>query len=107
VLLSDAFAFSKAGYLDIATTFDLLSYAESGRERDRAPWMVVFSELKRIEQFITNSDFHDLFLVCAFFCYPTNSMFKEFARSLIVRVYDHFGWTPAESHSDRLLQVSL
>lgn len=47
---------------------DLLTYLESGKETDRAPWVVVLGQLRQIEDLIQETEMLDIFQVLLYPC---------------------------------------
>uniref|UniRef100_A0A914WDA4 Aminopeptidase n=1 Tax=Plectus sambesii TaxID=2011161 RepID=A0A914WDA4_9BILA len=92
-VLYDAFSFVKSGHLRLETLMNLLAYLESGKETDRAPWVVVLGQLRQIEDLIEDPDMIDTF--------------QAYERRLVAATYSNLGWELTESHSDRQLQAEM
>ncbi|CAJ0920566.1 unnamed protein product, partial [Mesorhabditis belari] len=81
MLITDAFDFTKVGLLDIGTYMDMVQYAED--ERDRMAWTMISQQMESIEGLIEETDYIHLF--------------RDFQRSLVVKVYEELGWDDGES----------
>ncbi|CAJ0564863.1 unnamed protein product, partial [Mesorhabditis spiculigera] len=80
MLITDAFDFTKVGLLDVSTYMDLIQYAKD--ERDRMAWSVINQQLKQLEDLLSETDYLHLF--------------RDFQRSLIVKIYDEVDWDDDE-----------
>uniref|UniRef100_A0A1I7SE92 Aminopeptidase n=1 Tax=Bursaphelenchus xylophilus TaxID=6326 RepID=A0A1I7SE92_BURXY len=94
VIINDAFAFVKAGYLKLDVAFDLVSYVEAGTELDRVPWIVILQNLRCIEYLIDDN-------------YKLLTSYQQFERHLILRTYEEIGWEKPEDHTAKMFQPEL
>ncbi|CAD5207452.1 unnamed protein product [Bursaphelenchus okinawaensis] len=94
VIMNDAFAFVKAGYLSIEMAFDLILYVEEGTELDRVPWVVILQNLRYIEYLIDDD-------------YELLSLYQQFERHLVLKTYETIGWEMPQGHAEKMFQPEL
>uniref|UniRef100_A0A0N5BKL1 Aminopeptidase n=1 Tax=Strongyloides papillosus TaxID=174720 RepID=A0A0N5BKL1_STREA len=93
IIINDAFAFVRSGYLDVGEALNLIEYLAKGVEKDRSPWYVTNMHLSFIDNILKDSQIYD--------------DFQDFKRYLILNSYENLEWDKLVHITDKLYQSEI